>query len=200
MTEFDAAGRQIYHQGFLDGSCFLYSLANAYKALTGSKVTREKWDLAIQHVPEPANFLRDVGATGLSYQDAVALIEAMLDGFSEPGERFEIHQLSASAGIGDLCREISPGSVVNFAFSGKTEVHHPRNHVVCAVAASLDPPVLHLACSAAFSSRHLQDGSYEERCHPLLGRYSNDSIALDSPVEIAPNWRWRLTLVSGRTG
>jgi hypothetical protein len=164
--------------------------------LTGSKVTREQWDRAIRYVPEPANFFGSVGATGMSYEEAIALIKAMLGGFSDAGERFEIHQLSASAGVADLCREISQDSVVHFAFSGRTEVHHPRNHVACGVAASVDPAMLHIACSAAFSSRHLRDGTYEERFHPLVGRYSNDSIAADSAVEIAPNWRWRLVLVS----
>lgn len=196
MTDLGVPQRQIYHQGFLDGTCFPYSLANAYKALTGSKVTQEKWDRAIRYVPEPANFLGSVGATTLSYEEAVALIQAMLAALSDPAERFEICQLSASAGVADLCREISPDSVVHFAFGGPTEVHHPQNHVVCGVAASTDPVVLHIACSAAFSSRHLRDGTYEERFHPSLGRYSNDSIAADAPVEIAPNWRWRLTLVS----
>ena len=32
---------QIYFQGFLDTGCFLYTQANAYKALTGKRVTQE---------------------------------------------------------------------------------------------------------------------------------------------------------------
>ena len=194
MTELDAPRRQIYHQGFWDGACFLYAVANAYKALTGRKVTREKWDRAVRRVPDPLRFLTGIGATTLSYEDAAGLIEAILDALSEPDERVTIERLSRTATTADLCREVSPDAVLLFAFSGPTPVHHPESHVVCSVATSAEPAVLHIACSASFSSRHLRDGQYVEQFHPSVGRYSNDTIAVDSPVEIAPNWRWRLTL------
>jgi hypothetical protein len=199
MTKSDAQRRQIYHQGCWDGACFLYSIANAYKALTGSKVTREKWDRALEHVPNPLGFLGGIGATRLSYEEAVGLIEAMLDAFSDPDERFKIDQLDHTATTADICREISLDAVVLFAFAGPTEVHHPRHHIACGVATSAEPAVLHIACSAAFSSRHLRDGEYFERFHPSVGRYSNDSIAIDSPVQVGPNWRWRITLTSPAT-
>ena len=196
MTESTGPRRQIYHQGFWDGACFLYAIANAYKALTGSKVTREKWDRGLERVPNPLVFLTGVGATRLSYEDAVRLIDAMLDAFSDPDESFKIDQLSRTATIADICREVSLDAVVLFAFGGPTEVHHPESHIACAVATSTEPALLHIACSAAFSGRHLRDGEYIERFHPSVGRFSNDSIAVDSPVQIAPNWRWRLTLAS----
>src|SRR5437667_9270312 len=129
MTKSDAPRRQIYHQGLWDGACFLYAIANAYKALTGSEVTREKWDRALERVPNPLGFLGGVGATRLPYEEAVGLIEAMLDAFSDPGERFEIDQLSRTATTAEICREVSLDAVVLFAFGGPTEVHHPESHI-----------------------------------------------------------------------
>jgi hypothetical protein len=196
VTEFDAPRRQIYHQGFWDGACFLYAIANAYKALTRSKVTRQKWDRAVGLIPNPLDFLGGVGATALSYDEAVALIEAVLGAFSDPGESVKVHQLSRTASMAEIGNEISPLAVVLFAFSGPTEVHHPESHIVCGVTTTAEPALLHVACSAAFSSRHLRDGEYFERFHPSVGRYSNDSIRVDSQVQVAPNWRWRLTLAS----
>lgn len=186
--------RQIYHQGILDGACFLYSLANAYKALTGNRVTRQAWDRAIAQIPEPGTFLTGVGATQLDYGDAVSLIQLTLGALSGSDEEFGIDQLDEAARIPDFCAAITASSVVLFAFSGRTEFLHRTSHIVCGVAASANPQRLHVACSDAFSSRHLAEGTYSERRDPVLGRYSNDAILEDSPVEIAPRWRWRITV------
>jgi hypothetical protein len=194
VTEFDTPRRHIFHQGLWDGTCFLYAIANAYKALTRNKVTRQKWDRAAPLIPNPLDFLGGVGATALSNDDATSLIEDFLEAFSEPGERVEIDRLSRTASTADIGDEISPVAVVLFGFSGPTEVHHPKSHIVCGVSTSAEPALLHLACSAAMSSRLLRDGDYFERFHPSVGRYSNDSIRVDGEVRIAPDWRWRLTL------
>ena len=94
----------------------------------------------------------------------------------------------------DLGREVTPDSVVLFAYGGPTEFQSPVAHIVCGVASSDGPPArLHLACSTAFWSRYLKDGEYAEHHHADLGRWSNDSISVDRPVTIAPNVRWRIT-------
>jgi hypothetical protein len=189
-----SARLQIYFQAPLDSACFLYAQANAYKALTGKRVTQEHWNRAVSQLADPAAFLGGAGATELSYDRAVSLIADVLGAFSDPGETFTLDRLSPSAGIADLCGAISSDTVVVFAFGGPTEFQHPASHVVCGVAASDDPVALHLACSAAFLDRHLKYGEYFERHHPDLGRWSNDSIPLDNQVLIAPNFRWRITL------
>lgn len=198
--QIDAAARiQIYFQGVLDDACFLYAQANAYKALTGKRVTPEHWSRAVSRLPDPAAFLGGLGATQLHYEEAVRRIEDTLDAFSDPGETFRIDQLSPSGGIGDLCGAVSSDSVVVFAYGGRTEFQNPRTHVVCGVAVSDGPPVaLHLACSAAFWSRYLRFGEYFERHHSHLGRWSNDSIGVAADVAIAPNFRWRVTLERSR--
>jgi hypothetical protein len=185
---------QIYFQAPLDSACFLYAQANAYKALTGKRVTREHWNRAISRLPDPAAFLGGPGATELSSDEAVNLIGETLGAFSDPGEVFTLDQLSASAGIADFCEAVSADSVIVFAFGGPTEFQHPSSHVVCGVAASDDPAALHLACSAAFLDRHVKTGEYFERHHSELCRWSNDSIPIDNQVVIAPNFRWSVTL------
>jgi len=191
----DATARiQVYFQGFLDDACFLYALANAYRALTGKRVTREHWSRAISQLPDPATFLGGAGATKLSHDVAEQLIEVVLGAFSGQGEIVTLKSLSPSAGIADFRDAVSSDSVVVFAYGGPTEFLHPQTHIVCGVAASNDPAALHVACSAALSSRYLQYGEYFERHHPALNRWSNDSIPVDSELVIAPNFRWQVTL------
>lgn len=186
---------QVYFQGILDDACFLYAQANVYKALTGKRVTPAHWNRAVSRLPKPAEFLGGTGATQLSYDEAVQHIEATLDAFSDPGETFIVGKLSPSAGIADLCGAVASDSVVVFAYGGQTEFQNPKTHIACGVAAHDSPPTaLHLACSTAFWSRYLRLGTYFERHHPQLGRWSNDSIAVDADVVIAPNFRWRVTL------
>jgi hypothetical protein len=59
------ARMHVYCQGFLDDACLLYALANAYKSLTGKRVTREHWKQAISQLPAPAAFLGGPGAREL---------------------------------------------------------------------------------------------------------------------------------------
>lgn len=190
------ARMQVYFQSNLDSACFLYAPANAYKALTGKRVPRERWNEAISRVPDPAAFLGGPGATQLHHGEARRLIESVLDAFSDPGETFVLTQLSASAGIADLGGEVSENSVVVFAYGGRTEFQQPEAHVVCGVAVSDGPPAtLHVACSTAFWTRYLKFGEYSERHdRHLANRWSNDSIRDGDPVTIAPNFRWRVTL------
>lgn len=192
----DATARiQIYFQGFLNTGCFLYAQANAYKALTGKRVSQTHWNRAIERLPDPVLFLGGTGATRISYDDAVGLIEVMLEAFSDPGETFTVDKFSPSDGVAEFCREISPTAVVVFAYEGESEFQHPESHVVCGVATTEDPEqTLHLACSAAFSGRYLRWGEYFERHHSHLGRWSNDSLTAASQVVIAPNFRWLITL------
>ncbi len=186
---------QIYFQSVLDSACFLYAPANAYKALTGKRVTREHWNGAISRVPDPTAFLGGLGATQLHYEAAERLIGTVLAEFADPGEAFAIDRLSPDAHIADLGAAVSKHSVVMFAYGGPTEFQHPEAHVVCAVAPSDGPAAaLHIACSTAFWGRYLRFGEYFERHHAHLGRWSNDSILVDQPVTIAPNFRWQITL------
>ena len=164
MSELVAPRRQIYHQGFWDGACFVYAVANAYKALSGARVTRDKWDQVIRRLPDPVRFLTGIGATTLSYEDAVDLVGIMLDAFAEPGERIGNDQLRPGATTAELVeRSTRCSSVVHV-------VDRPRctgeSHRVWR-RRSADPAALHIACSLILSS-HLHDGRYEEQFHRRL--------------------------------
>jgi hypothetical protein len=60
----------------------------------------------------------------------VAVIDVMLGVFAEPGERFDVVQLPASAGLADMCGAISERSVVPFVYRGKTEFLDVDDHIV----------------------------------------------------------------------
>ena len=196
FVEVHPPGFEIYSQGLRDGACLLYATANAYKALTGNKVNRDKWNGGVEQLADPATFLSGVGATHLTYEEVVAAIEGMLAAFAEPGEQFTLDQLPASAALPDVCDAISEHSVVLLAYRGRTEFLDVDDHIVCGVAASDAGSTLHVACSAALWMRHVDQPAYFERHHRRLNRYSNDSISAQRPVVLAPNWRWRLTLDS----
>jgi hypothetical protein len=193
FVEVHPSGLEISSQGLRDGACLLYAVANTYKALTGNKVTRDKWNGAVSQLADPTTFLTSVGARHLSDEEVVAVIETMLRAFAEPREHFDLHQLPASAGVAELCAAVSDRSVVLFAYRGKTEFLEVDDHIVCGVAPSGDARTLHIACSAALWMRHVDQAGYFERRHRRLDRHSNDSINAESSVVVAPNWRWRVS-------
>lgn len=193
-VEVHPPGLQIYSQGLRDGACLLYAVANTYKALTGNKVTRDKWNVGVSQLANPTAFLTGIGARHLDDREVVTVIEGMLGAFAEPAEHFDLKQLPASAGIAELCASVSEYSVALFAYSGETEFLEVDDHIVCGVAASEDAETLHIACSAALWMRHVDHAGYFERSHRRLNRYSNDSITAECRVVVAPNWRWRVSI------
>jgi hypothetical protein len=78
FVEVHPPGLEISSQGLRDGACLLYAVANTYKALTGNKVTRDKWNGAVSQLADPTTFLTSVGARHLSDEEVVAVIEGML--------------------------------------------------------------------------------------------------------------------------
>ncbi len=58
--------KKIYTQGTLDGACFIYSLANAYYALTGEIITPMKWERCVNASPlSMQDFMTRRGTTKL---------------------------------------------------------------------------------------------------------------------------------------
>jgi hypothetical protein len=56
------AKRKIYSQGEFDGACFLYSVANAIRAVTGKGISRADWQRAVSGMPfETTEFLDGFG-------------------------------------------------------------------------------------------------------------------------------------------
>jgi hypothetical protein len=53
---------KIYSQGELDGACFLYSVANAIRAVSGKAISRADWSRAVERLPFRVNeFLSGYG-------------------------------------------------------------------------------------------------------------------------------------------
>ena len=77
-----STGRRISAQGDLDGACFLYSIVNAYAALTGGAPSFGNLCAAMAQVPHPGDFLNpSVGTTGrydLDYPLLQSTMERML--------------------------------------------------------------------------------------------------------------------------
>lgn len=105
---------QISSQGEYDGACFLYSITNAYKALTGKKPSQEKWDDAIQRVPYNSDFLVNVGTA--NYDDDMALYEIttkrMLKCFAPKKYVFDIKSFPEEKKVPPLQKLITENSVV----------------------------------------------------------------------------------------
>jgi hypothetical protein len=69
------AKRKIYSQGEFDGSCFLYSVANAIRAVTGKGISRADWQRAIEGMPfRTTEFLGGYGTGALDrFPDALSV-------------------------------------------------------------------------------------------------------------------------------
>ncbi len=65
---------KIYSQGELDGACFLYSVANSIRAVTGRVISRRDWQRAIERLPFRTHEFLSGGGTGVLDQHPDALI------------------------------------------------------------------------------------------------------------------------------
>lgn len=74
-----STGRRISAQGDLDGACFLYSIVNAYAALTGGAPSFDNLCAALAQVEHPGDFLNpSVGTTG-HYDLDYALLQRTIE-------------------------------------------------------------------------------------------------------------------------
>lgn len=103
--------RVIYSQGYFDGACFFYSLANAARCVTGKAVPEKAWHRAIRESPfRIEDFLSGDGTTRLD-GSAIALTLA--------GQMF-LDELGVELHLGLLEGAISPSVVAESA--GKDQV------------------------------------------------------------------------------
>jgi len=105
---------KISPQGEYDGACFLYSVVNAYKALTGKNPTLKMWDKSVENIPFRNDFLINVGTYW--YDDNMELyelaIQRMFEKFTKNKIAFEIksfHEISSRKALEKL---IGKNSVV----------------------------------------------------------------------------------------
>jgi len=141
---------KIYSQGDLNGACFQYAIANAYKALSKKEITKSAWSKAVNGV----FFLEDFmdGQLGTErYNDNPLLfgtvVNHMLGEFSGKVQYEVKHQkISNIASIKNL---ISEKSIAIFCYSVENEKGKELiNHWTCGVGLNEDSTGIQVACSS----------------------------------------------------
>ncbi len=197
--------RRIYAQGDLDGACFLYSIVNAYVALTGRAPSFEHVCAAFALVAHPGDFLNpSVGTTGQYDRDYPLLqqtIERLLAALG--GETFHVQRMAgpfpaaAPHAHPDALAAALPDarSVVILRYQGSSQFADDMDHWVCAVAHDAAQGRLHVACSV----RHQRACNgppciYAETFHPEVGRWSNDQLCPERAHTVVEGEVFRVTV------
>ena len=153
--------RRILAQGDRDGACFLYSVANAYQALTGNAISRKQWTRAIDSIRfKSEDFLSGRGTERLddSSGDFKELAEDFLSKL--PLAKFDISSTKVASQKA-LSSLITNDQVLIIAIED-------GDHWVCLVDSNNS--VFHVACSATALEEF---DSYNESKTDMFGRYTN---------------------------
>lgn len=158
--------RFILAQGSMDGACFLYSIANAAKALTGSKRLRaQHWSNMLQTIKRVGDFMdQQVGTENCDPRprQQVELVRRMMK------ELTPNHSVTVSL----VPSEDLTGKRLSALLDQKSVlVIGTQNHWVCAVDIDHDGRNLLIADSSQLhETKH-----YKERIGGRLGRVSNNA-------------------------
>ena len=163
--------RKIYTQGYFDGACFLYSIANCYSALTGERVSQTSWDRAITSVPFMQNFMGSQGTDGIENNIILCILENFLSKLTSKYE-FVIKKERMTT----LSNAITKESVTIFAIIGDTDNQQELDHWVCGVGAQNES--IMIACSWI----GCDNVQYRENKDPITGRWYNDKIRLGPAI------------------
>ena len=138
---------KIYSQGNLDGACFLYSIANAYKALSNKDITKSAWSKAVKGVLFLEDFMD--GTLGTERYNDNQMFEDvvinMLNAFSRK-IAFEVKQVKCG-NLASIKKLISEKSVAIFCYTVEKNGKEIINHWTCGVGANDDPIEIQVACS-----------------------------------------------------
>lgn len=158
--------RFILAQGSMDGACFLYSIANAAKALTGSKsLPPQHWSDMLQTLQRVGDFMdQQVGTENSDPrpQHQMGMVCRMVKALT-PNRSIEVSLVSADDLAGKrLAALIDPESVL---------VVGTPDHWVCAV--DVDQEGRNML--VADSSQLHELGHYTEQTDGRFGRVSNNT-------------------------
>lgn len=180
------SARTIYTQGDLDGACFLYALANAYRALTGSEAKLERFGASVQALDHATDFFY-TGTTD-HYEANPALLLRSATHLIRALDEDEALTVEARAEVGDreaLAALVDEQAVAVFRYKGSARFAANTDHWTCVVASERAPARLHVACSIRYSDATREGGErYAEREHAALGRCSNDEIGKEHSAKI----------------
>lgn len=189
--------RHIFSQGDYDGACFLYAVANAYAAVTGQRPPCDAWDQGIRALKHAHDFLGGcIGTTehfSATPHDIPTAVSIMLKAFNNLGPRVQWAHLPALDTLEQLASYVDERAVVIFHYQGKTAQIDAIDHWVCAVASTMKPLALHLACSyRKVDADWHGHRRYRERYHKQVKRYSNNWLGLHHECRIVAGSVFRI--------
>ena len=170
--------RNILSQGDLDGACFLYSIANAYIALSHEKPNNSKWNDFLKrwdHATEFIPFLRDFFSSTKTYSGS---------------GRYNKYEKLFESTIEVLLRELTRDKPLRFAVMSHPDITEKNEisdlidensvvftcsdeeHWVCCVAS--EKKKIYCACSYEFIRPKRNE--YAENHHKDFNRYSNTTL------------------------
>lgn len=154
-------------QGDMDGACYLYSLANAYQALTEKSVNEKQWSKLIDQVGNARDFL-DV-TNGTSRIDDILIKSTLLTDMHlkaiDKKFNFEIDLIDCHNDIQNIGR-LNKDTILIAA---------NEEHWYCIVDFNGRNGKAMIACSAVWQ---IDPSKYKEKISPTLKRYYNDSFFL----------------------
>ena len=193
---------QIYQQGDLDSTCVLYSIANAYRALTSRKLTPNMWQNIINVTPSISQFLTYgstfFGGTSDNYKKEAekmiqqSIVENAFAVLSTKNYSFRISKISTDKIISnDFSNSVVIFSVTDKA---KCEYHHELDHSMVIIGVDNDKSNFLLACSY---TRFFRGRCYEEHKIENSKRVYNNRISTSqlSSRNIYSNYIYRVFLV-----
>lgn len=195
---------KIYQQGDLDQTCFLYSIANAYRALTGRRVddrrrARTCWEDIINVTPSISQFLTH----GSDFYDSDSKEDQLIhesivwnafEVLSPNRYQFRTSKISTEK---IKCTDFM-NSVIIFCINHKAECEFPygfgkdSSHWV--VIVGRDTTNYLLACSCTRLNRST---NYEEYEIQGSGRLYNNKVSteqLDERSHIYPNYIYKISI------
>jgi len=189
--------KHIYSQGDYDGACFLYALANAYSAVTGQRPPCGAWDMGIRSLHYAHDFLGGCIGTSEHFsadpQNIPAAVSVMLSSFNSTGSTVQWAHLPALHELGQLAPLVDHKGVIIFRYQGETAHIDAIDHWVCAVATTVKPFRLHLACSYRKTHEDWKPGGrYREQYHEKMKRYSNNWLGLRHDCRIVAGSIFRI--------
>ena len=193
---------QIYQQGDLDSTCVLYSIANAYRALTNRTLTRNMWQNIINVTPSISQFLTYgstfFDGTSDNYKKEAekmiqkSIVENAFAVLSTKKYSFRISKISTDKIISnDFSNSVVIFSVTDRA---KCEYHDELDHSMVIIGVDNDKSNFLLACSY---TRFYRGRYYEEHKIENSKRVYNNKIStsqLSKRNNIYSNYIYRISV------
>ncbi|MDR3640553.1 MAG: hypothetical protein P4L39_04455 [Humidesulfovibrio sp.] len=197
MVKASEAKRWIYAQGDLDGACFLYSIVNAFIALTHGELGFASICKAFGQVDFPGDFLNgEVGTTGHYDGNYDMLRDNMQRVLAALGEaRFQVSRIAGAFALSDVASKVGHDSVVVVRYKGDSKYAQNVDHWVCAVDCDPSRQLLHVACSIRLlkacggASCH-----YAEHHCARYERWSNDILSAAYPHVLVEGEAFQVSL------